>query len=313
MISIVTPAYNEAANLPLLYERLRSVTAEHGIEWEWLIVDDHSRDQTFAVINQLARKDSHIRGLRLARNFGAHTAMMCGLAHARGQAGIIMAADLQDPPVTIPQLVAKWREGGQVVWAVREQRLGETKSTLAFARLYYWLLRHVVGMKEIPSEGADFFLVDRAVMTVLEQMPENNVSLMALITWLGFRQTQIQYVKQARQHGKSGWNLERKLKLVVDSVTAFTYLPIRLMTYLGISIATLGFIYAGWILVNLRNSPPAGWSSLMVVVLLLGGVQMLLLGVLGEYLWRTLDESRRRPRFWVEADTKTLTKLELAP
>ena len=189
------------------------------------------------------------------------------------------------------------------MWAVRAQREGEKASTVGFSRLYYWLMRNVVGMNEMPATGADFFLIDRRVIEALSEFNENNTSLMALITWMGFRQTEIAYTKQARLYGNSGWNLEKKVKLVVDSVTSFTYLPIRLMSYLGISIAILGFLYAGFVIFNaIAGRPTEGWSSLMVAVLVVGGIQMLMMGILGEYLWRALDEARQRPRYILEAD-----------
>ena len=271
------------------------------IEWEWIIIDDHSRDGTFAVITELAKDNPHIHAVRFARNFGSHTAIRCGMQYAWGDCAVIMAADLQDPPETLPMLLEQWRAGDQVVWAVRGEREGESNSTVGFARLYYFLMRHILGLKEIPATGADFFLLDRRVIDALCQFNESNVSLMALITWMGFRQGRIIYDKQARLHGQSGWSLHKKLKLVVDSVTSFSYLPIRLMVYLGFLVALAGFLYAGFVIANaLTGHPAEGWSSLMVVVLVVGGLQMLMMGVLGEYLWRALDEARRRPRYIVE-------------
>lgn len=302
LLSVVTPAYNEAQNLPVLYERLCQVCNTLQLDWEWIVVDDHSTDDTFAVLAELARQNPDVRAVRLARNSGAHTAILCGMQRASGDCAVIMAADLQDPPETLPALIAQWQAGDQVVWAVRARREGEKVSTLGFARLYYFLMRRVIGMKEMPATGADFFLIDRRVIDGLCQFNEGNVSLMALITWMGFRQGQITYDKQARLHGKSGWNLHKKLKLVVDSVTSFSYLPIRLMSYVGFVVAFFGFLYAGLVIANAIGGQPAeGWSSLMVVVLVVGGLQMLMMGVLGEYLWRALDEARRRPRYVIEA------------
>jgi polyisoprenyl-phosphate glycosyltransferase len=302
LLSVVTPAYNEAENLPLLYEKLSQVLNIPELTWEWIIVDDHSRDETFAVITELTKRDSRIRGIRFARNFGSHTALTCGLHYAKGDCAAIMAADLQDPPEILLELIASWRKGAQVVWAVRQRRHGEKVSTVGFARLYYFLMRHVVGLREMPATGADFFLIDQLVIEALQQFNESHVSVLALITWMGFRQTYIAYDKQARLHGQSGWNLEKKLKLILDSVTSFTYLPIRLMSYTGFVVALLGFLYAGVVVINALtgSNPVQGWSSLMVVILVLGGMQMLMMGVLGEYLWRALDESRRRPRYLIE-------------
>jgi polyisoprenyl-phosphate glycosyltransferase len=303
-VSIVTPAYNEAKNLPVLWERLSKAMSAVDGEWEWIVVDDHSSDETFAVVTDLANVCSHTKAVRFARNFGSHAAIMCGLDNAKGNCVVIMAADLQDPPETIPELIDKWHGGAQVVWAVRVHREGEKTATVGFAHAYYFLMRHVVGLKEMPPSGADFFLIDRLVVDALKAFNENNASLFALLTWMGFRQASITYDKQARLYGRSGWSLKKKLKLVVDSVTSFTYLPIRLMSYVGFIVATLGFLYAGWVIANaLAGQPVEGWSSLMVVVLIVGGIQMLMMGVLGEYLWRALDESRRRPRYLIEEST----------
>jgi polyisoprenyl-phosphate glycosyltransferase len=304
LLSVVTPAYNEGANLPILYDRLRQVLERLDLGWEWVVVDDHSRDGTFDVMRGIAAQDPRARAIRLARNCGAHTAMMCGLQHVRGSCVVIMAGDLQDPPETLPRLLEQWQSGTQVVWAMREQREGEKLTTRAFARLYYLLMRRLVGIKEMPATGADFFLIDRRVVDALCQFREQNASILALITWMGFRQTAITYDKQARLQGSSGWNLEKKLKLVVDSVTSFTYLPIRVMSYFGFVVALLGLLYAGFVVFHaFMGTPAPGWSSLMVAVLVVGGIQMVMLGVLGEYLWRALDESRHRPRYLIEMVT----------
>lgn len=307
VLSVVTPAFNEASNLPVLYRRIDEVLRTAGVSWEWMVVDDHSRDSTFEVVRSIAAVDPRVRGIRLARNSGSHAALSCGLIQCRGSCAAFLAADLQDPPEAILALLEKWRAGAQVVWAVRAQREGEKASTLLFARFYYWIMRRVVGLREMPSEGADFFLLDRRVMDAFRQFRESNLSMLALITWMGFRQARIEYVKQARLHGASGWSFEKRLKLVIDSVTSFTYLPIRLMSYSGFLIALCGFLYAAFLVWNAFAGHPAeGWTSLMVVVLVIGGFQMLLLGVLGEYIWRALDEARRRPRYLVEDATAPL-------
>ena len=308
VISIVTPAYNEDQNLPILYQRLQKALGDLDLDWEWIVVDDHSSDRTFDVISKISNEDPRVHSIRFARNFGSHVAMICGLHYAQGNCAVVIAADLQDPPETLPALYNEWKTGVQVVWAVREHRSGEKATTLGFARVYYWLMRHIVGMKELPATGADFFLLDRIVIDAFKQFSERNVSILALITWMGFRQGSICYDKNARIHGQSGWDLEKKLKLVVDSVTSFTYLPIRMMSYLGFTLALFGFLYAGFIIRNafVIGSAVEGWSSLMVVVLIMGGLQMLMMGVLGEYLWRTWDEARQRPRYLIEIATAGL-------
>jgi dolichol-phosphate mannosyltransferase len=306
VLSLVTPAYNEEQNLPVLYQEIRRVLDAIDLTWEWLVVDDHSSDGSFALMSALARSDSRVRAVRFSRNSGSHCAITFGLHHARGECAAILAADMQDPPETLPLLLDAWREGAQVVWAVRDKREGEKTSTVAFARLYYWLMRNVVGIKEMSGTGADFFLLDRVVLNAFREFRESNVSILALITWMGFRQERIPYTKKNRLHGVSGWSFGKKLKLLVDSVTSFTYLPIRLMSYTGFAVAFLGFCYACWVGVNaIVGKPVEGWTSLMIVVMVIGGMQMLMLGTLGEYLWRALDESRRRPRYLVEAVSET--------
>ena len=299
MLSILTPAFNEAANLPMLYDRLIETMRVVGGDWEWVIVDDHSRDGTFAVIERLALRDARIRGLRLARNSGSHVAITCGLHHVEGDAVVMIAADLQDPPEMLGAMHDKWRRGAQVVWAVRRERPGE-KSHARFAGLYYWIMRHPVGLKEMPARGADFFLIDRSVIDAFRRFPERNASVLALITWLGFRQEHIEYDKQPRATGQSGWTLARKITLVVDSVTSFSEFPIRLCSYLGAVLVAVALVV---FMVSLGLLPTLGGGLLFVLSVFVGlsGLQLLALGVVGEYVWRGLDEARRRPAYLIEA------------
>jgi dolichol-phosphate mannosyltransferase len=293
MLSIVTPAFNEAANLEALHARLTTFFDRHGGDWEWLIVDDHSRDETFAVIERLSLVDPRVRGLRLARNSGSHVAITCGLHHAQGNAAVVMAADLQDPPETLEPMISAWQQGAQVVWAARR-----TRPSMA-AGFYYAIMRRIVGMRDMPANGADFFLVDRAVLDAFRQFPERNVSVLALITWLGFRQTSIQYDKQQRTAGRSGWTLARKIRLVVDSITAFSDFPVRLCAYGG---AVLMLIALAIGVAALVTFPTVGAALLLVLAVMFGltGMQLMALSVIGEYVWRSLDEARRRPAYLIE-------------
>ena len=304
LITIVTPAYNEAENIPLLYERFISVFEKEGINWEWIIIDDHSGDQTYPTAARLSQNDARVSAFRFSRNFGSHMALRCGLEHAIGDCVVGMAADMQDPPDLIPQLLSRWNGGAHVVWAARSARQGEKRSTLLFSRWYHRIMRDVVGLKQMPLDGADFFLLDRKVVNAVNQFREKNVSLFALISWLGFDQQTVAYDKHARQHGRSGWSLEKKLKMAVDSMTSFSYRPIRFMTYTGFTLSFLAFVYLLVVLINyLSGVAPQGWTSQMAAILLIGGLQMMMFGILGEYIWRSLDESRRRPPYIIEAQT----------
>jgi dolichol-phosphate mannosyltransferase len=298
-LSILTPAFNEADNLPALHARLVETMNVVGGEWEWVIVDDHSRDETFSVIEQLALRDARVRGVRLARNSGSHVAITCGLHQVDGDAAVMMAADLQDPPETLIAMLDAWRRGVQVVWAVRREQPGR-RSHAGFAAIYYWMMRHVVGMKEMPARGADFFLLDRAVIEAFRRFPERNVSVLALITWLGFRQDCIEYDKRPRASGRSGWTLAGKIKLVVDSITSFSEFPIRLCSYAGATLIVVALII---LIASLVLLPALGAGLLFVLSVFIGlsGVQLLALGIVGEYVWRGLDEARRRPPYLIEA------------
>ncbi len=313
IISIVTPAYNESGNIRALYARLVAVLDAQGLAWEWIVVDDSSSDATFEIVREIAQRDPRVRGVRFARNFGSHMAMLCGIRFACGECVTILAGDLQDPPEAIPQLVAKWREGARVVWAVRGGRPGEKTRTVLFSRVYWWIMRRVVGMKRLPPGGADFFLLDRVVMDALNGYKEGNVQIMALIAWMGFKEASIVYDKQSRVTGSSGWSMEKKLKLVADSVISFSYMPVRLMSYCGFVTAMIGFGFAMYIVLGalINNRAVSGWPSLMTGVTVFGGMQMLMMGVLGEYIWRALDESRGRPRYIIEGDTSAHPKVNV--
>jgi dolichol-phosphate mannosyltransferase len=300
--SVVVAAFNEEGNLPLLYDRVLALDwAALGLAPEFVFVDDHSRDRTPAILRELAARDPRVKVLRFSKNFGSHKAFTAGLENATGDAAVILAADLQDPPETIPLLVAKWRAGAKVVWAEREERAGESVGTKFFSRLYWHLMRRYAEV-EPPKKGADFLLVDRRVLEVLRASPEKHTSLLSLIQWMGFTQDSISYVKQERHSGRSKWTLRKKLKLAVDSFVSFSYFPIRVMSLVGFLFAFTGFIYAVFVAVRavFYGSPVQGWPALMCAVLIVGGVQLVMLGVLGEYLWRAFDETRGRPRFIIE-------------
>ncbi len=299
MLSLVTPAFNEAANLQALYDRVTSTMATVGEDWEWIVVDDHSVDGTFACIRDLAAKDPRVRGLRLARNSGSHMAITAGLHHARGGAAVVMAADLQDPPEVVGSMLARWREGAQVVWATRRARPGK-RTHAGFAAIYYWVMRRVVGLSAIPARGADFFLLDRRVLDAFGRHAERQVSIFALISSMGFRQAFVGYDKQPRAAGRSGWTLAKKAALVADSVTAFSAFPLRAVAVVGAALMVGGLAIGLWAWTGAHGGAVLALASALAVFT---GLQLAALGLVGEYVWRGLELSRRRPVYLVEAAT----------
>ncbi len=302
MVSIIFPAYNEQDNLDTLYQRLiTAITSLRQESFEFIFVDDCSIDRTPDILRALRQKDDRVKVIRFARNCGGHAAIAAGLRYAQGDCAIALASDLQDPPEVIVELLEAWRQGTKIVWAARSQRKGESLSVRFFSRVYYWLVNLLTDVK-MPSLGADVFLVDRVVIESFKQMPEKHTSIYMALAWLGFPQKTIEYVKEPRHHGRSSWSLAKKLKLMTDSLLAFSDVLVRYISIFGLLTAFAGFTYAGWIIFRyfVFGIPGQGWSSLIVAVFVLGGIQMMMLGVLGEYVWRTFDESRKRPRFVIE-------------
>ena len=301
MISIVTPALNEEQNLNILHARIVETMTKLAVKWEWIVVDDHSHDGTFAVIQRLSAGDARVRGVRLARNSGSHVAIACGMHLAAGDAVIMMAGDLQDPPETIGAMLERWSRGAQVVWGVRRSRPGD-RSHAGFAAIYYWLVRSVAGLREMPKKGVDFFLADRRVVDAFRAFPERTTSLFTHLTWMGFRQEYVEYDKQPRAAGASGWTLARKIRLVIDSVTAFSNAPLRWCAYIGAGMLVLALALA---VAGVALLPELGGGILLVLAVLFGvsGVQMLALATVGEYVWSALAEARRRPQYVIEVST----------
>ncbi len=302
-ISVVTAFLNEAQALPEFRRRVEAAIARWGDDFELVLVDDHSTDSSSALARGWAEQDPRVHYLRLARNCGPHAAFAAGLARVQGDCAVLLASDLQSPPEAIVPLVEAWQQGYDVVWGARAAR--ETGESLVHrwgARVFYWLLR-AMALPDAPTHGAELVLVDRRVIDAYNAIPEKHTNLGAMLLWIGFRQTSVPCLKQPRHAGRSRWNWPRRLKLVVDSLVSFSYAPIRLASLLGLSASFLGFLWAALVLVNLAaGKPVTGWSSTMTAVLLLGGFQLLVLGVLGEYIWRTFDEARGRPRYVVEEE-----------
>lgn len=306
-LSIVVPVYFNEANLPQTLPRiLNALDKLTGIDGEVICVDDGSGDRSYDILKEFASRDARIRLIRLAKNFGAHTAMLAGIDHASGDAILIISADLQDPPELIVEMVEKWKTGSKIVLAERATR-GDRLTNRMFSRLFWEFMRRFA-IPTLPKGGFDFVLFDRDVAEVLKQSREKNSHLMTQIFWTGFPAVVIPYARQKREQGVSRWTFAKKLKLFIDSAIAFSYAPIRFISFIGLVTAIIGFLFAFIVVWDrfAHHIPVEGWSSLMVVILIMGGVQMLILGIIGEYLWRTYDEARKRPSYIV-AERQNLT------
>ncbi|MBI4688809.1 MAG: glycosyltransferase family 2 protein [Nitrospirae bacterium] len=297
LISIIIPTYNEEENISAIYEKLSEVFGIAEYSFEFIFIDDGSTDNSFSILKNLSDKDSHVKVIRFSRNFGSHAACLAGLMYSKGDACTFISADMQDPPELIFELIEKWKRGFEVVIGVREW---EEKSMRLFPRIYYKLVRKFA-LKNMPEMGTDVFLIDRKVVDAVTSMKEKNTSIFGLILWSGFKQTIITYKKGSRYKGVSKWTPGKKIKLFIDTFVSFSFFPIRIISVIGILIALFGFLYATFIVFNklFFAKPIEGWASLMVVLLVVFGIQLIMLGILGEYLWRSFDESRRRPPFIV--------------
>ncbi|MBF0542600.1 MAG: glycosyltransferase family 2 protein [Nitrospirae bacterium] len=302
-LSIIIPAYNESKNILDTIIEIKSIleTIPEITLTEIIVVDDHSSDNTFDIVVQLA--DEQIKCFRLSKRSGSHTAVRAGLTIVSGDAVIALSADGQDDPNSFREMVNKNINGAKVVWALRKNRDNEPWYIKIPALLFYKVFFSIGNIENngIDLSRADFFLLDRVVINALNQTPERNTSLSGLIAWLGFKQDFVEYDRRDRKSGRSKWSFRSRMRLAKDWIIAFSGLPLKMMPVLGILIASLGFLYAVVVILNaLIGNPTGGWSSLMVVALILGGTQIIMLGIIGEYLWRNLDESRRRPLFFIE-------------
>jgi len=306
-VSVVVPVYFNAGSLPRLAERLRAVAASADWDLEVVFVDDGSGDESWARILEITRSWPAARGVRLTRNFGSQMAIVAGLTEATGEAAAVLSADLQEPPELLPEMVAAWRRGATAVLAVRRSR-PEGLATRAAAGFYYRTLQKLA-FAEMPTGGFDCFLIGRPAIDFLVEAREVHTSLPGLLLWGGFPTALVPYDRVAREEGLgdggSRWTLAKKLKYFIDAVISFSYAPLRWMSVLGAVLAVLAFAYAVFLIVYklVHGQPIQGWSSLMVALAFFSGVQLLSLGVLGEYVWRTLDAARSRKGFLVRERT----------
>lgn len=300
MISVIVPCYNELDNVFVLYRNLVTVLDPLPDDWEILCVNDGSRDDTLTHLLAIQVQDPRVRVVDLSRNFGKEAALTAGLDLARGEAVIPLDADLQDPPEVIPALIAKWREGFEVVNAVREFRDSDAWLKRATARGFYRVMNRLSHVG-IPPDVGDFRLISRPTLEALRRMPERRRFMKGLFAWVGFRTATVHYRRAPRHAGRTSWNYWKLFGLAFEGITSFSSAPLRMASYSGFVVSLFAFAYAATIIFRkvMFGNPVAGYPSLMVVVLFLGGVQLLALGVLGEYLGRIYEESKHRPIYLV--------------
>lgn len=301
-ISIVVPAFNEAEVLSNFHSRLARVMRKAGDTWEVVFVNDGSRDGTLMIMQELRRIDPHVAIVNLSRNFGKEIALTAGLDHARGQAMVVIDADLQDPPEVIPEMIAAWRQGFDTVYAQRRRRDGESWLKRATAHAFYRVMRRV-GNLDMPPDAGDFRLISRRVVEALGQVRERHRFMKGLFAWVGFPATRVLYDRAPRHAGHTKWNYWKLWNFALEGITSFTVMPLKLATYTGLLIAMLAGVYLAQLLIRtlVFGNPVAGYPSLLAVLLFMGGAQFVMLGIIGEYLGRIFNETKRRPLYLVEA------------
>lgn len=295
-ISLIIPVYHNEKNLPVTYARLAAEVLPFLPNYELILIDDGSQDNSYQEALKLRELNKNVKVIKLSRNFGQHIAIYAGLEYMSGDCAMVISADLQDPPTLILQLFEKYLEGNKVVVAVRRERKEPFLQKL-FSAVYYKLMKRYA-LHDMPKGGFDCFLADKQVIDILIKIEEKNTSLFAQILWLGFKRTEVYYTRQTREIGLSRWTFSKKIKLAIDSLLAFSYAPIKIISIVGLIDCILSLSYAIYVISQkIIFDAPAGWSSLMVAIMFTSGVQMLTLGIIGEYLWRNFDTSRKRPLY----------------
>ncbi|MBE7010759.1 MAG: glycosyltransferase family 2 protein [Ruminococcaceae bacterium] len=296
--SVIVPVYNEEAVLEVCYARLTEVMANMNEDYELIFVDDGSRDQTPVMVSRLCDNDSHVKLISFSRNFGHQTAITAGMEASRGQAVIVIDADLQDPPEVIISMIEKWREGYDVVYGRRVSRRGETLFKKATAKLYYRLLKSLTNV-DIPVDTGDFRLIDRRVCDVMNSLTEQNRYVRGLVSWVGFRQTEVTYHREERFAGETKYPLKKMIRFAMDGITTFSYKPLKLATYVGSFVSFGSFIYLLVVLYLklFTDKTVSGWASTLSVSLIFNGLVLLMLGIIGEYIGRIYDETKKRPLY----------------
>lgn len=305
-VSLVIPVYYNEDNLRPLYEDLKEkFISKIDYDYEIVMVNDGSKDKSYEVMKELAAQDDNIKIISLSRNFGSHAAILCGVSNCTGDCAVVKAADLQEPTELILEMVESWKQGNNVVLAVREGR-DESKSQTFFANFYYKLVQKTA-LPQMPDNGFDVYLIDRKVITVLENLDEKNSALTGQILWSGFKTSNVYYHRLAREIGVSRWTLKKKIRLVMDTLFSFTALPITVVLNVGVFSMFIAIVWGLVVLISklVGKIAVSGWTTLFIFNLFSFGVIMMTLGILGEYLWRTFDASRNRPPYIIEDENKT--------
>ncbi|NEO92824.1 MAG: glycosyltransferase family 2 protein [Moorea sp. SIO3G5] len=299
-ISVVIPLYNEESNIDYLFERLTIGLDNLNINYEIVCINDGSKDNTLKLLLQQHYSNPVIKVINLSRNFGKEAALSAGIDFASGAAIIPIDADLQDPPEIMGEMINKWREGYDVVYATRRSRQGDTWAKRFTANLFYQVIGQISHV-QIPSNTGDFRLLDRRVVDAVKQMPERTRFMKGIFAWVGFKQTSILYDRPPRYDGITKWNYWRLWNFAIDGITSFSLLPLKVWSYVGLILSIAGFLYAAFLIIRtlLFGIDLPGYASLMVVILFLGGVQLLTLGIIGEYIGRIFEESKQRPIYLV--------------
>jgi len=296
--TVIVPVYNERDCLDELHLRMSKVMEQTGESWELILVDDGSSDGSTDMIRKLAKTDKHVRPVIFARNYGHQIAVTAGMDYSRGKAVVVIDADLQDPPEVIPELITKWREGYEVVYAVRAEREGETWFKLKTASLFYRMIYKITDVK-IPMDTGDFRLLDRKVVKVMNSMRERQRFLRGMSAWVGFKQVGVPYKRAARYAGKTKYPFKKMLKLAMTAITSFSYFPLQLATWFGVGLSLIALVLM-IVMIILRAFDSVflvGQAVTLIAVVFLGGIQLICLGILGEYIGRIYDEVKGRPLY----------------
>lgn len=302
-ISAIVPSYNEEKNVPLIYKRLTDTLSKISDKYEIIFVNDCSKDSTLSVIKQISEEDSHVKYISFSRNFGHQIAVSAGLDMCKGNAVVIIDGDLQDPPELILEMYKKYQEGYKVVYAKRKTREGETWFKKATAKLFYRFLAAMTSI-EIPVDVGDFRLIDKVIVNHLRNMPEKSKYIRGQISWIGYKQTFVEYHRDARLYGKTNYPLKKMLRLAFDGITAFSDKPLKMASAIGIISAILSLLAIIYALIShfIFDSAVSGWTSLIISVLFIGGVQLITIGIIGEYIARINNDVRNRPLYIIEEE-----------